>query len=168
MGSHPNIHRDLAHPEGCCRCEIAPGLPMPLGTYRLMGGSQGYVHADTSTALSTDYGRFSANIYIRTPEGKGALNVYPTMQYTSGVQDGTAQLQLRALSRAQRLTYGPSAQACLRAALPLKRTVQVADGDLVMINTGRFHEVEAYDAGYRLSGQGWIAYRRGEPLTMWV
>ena len=64
--------------------------------------------------------------------------------------------------------YDPAAQALIRDALPLKRTLHVADGDLVLINTGRFHEVEAYDEGYRLSGQGWLTYQRGKPLSMWV
>ena len=45
--------------------------------------------------------------------------------------------------------------------------------DLVLISTGRFHEVEAYDEGesgdgYRLSGQCWLSYREGYPLFMWV
>eukprot|EP00966_Prymnesium_polylepis_P335677 7391013-Prymnesium_polylepis.1 len=154
---------DLAHPDGCCRCGFGPGLPMPLGTYRRMSTSCGFVHADTSTALSPERGEFSANIYIRTPAGKGALNVYPAMQYTPD-----AQPQLSELSRAQQLAYAPAAQACIRAALPLKRTVHVGDGDLVLINTGRFHEVEAYDEGYRLSGQCWVSFTRGEPLYLWV
>ena len=56
---------------------------MPLGTYRRMSSSRGFVHADTSTDLALESGAFSANIYIRTPAGKGALNVYPAMQCPS-------------------------------------------------------------------------------------
>jgi hypothetical protein len=85
------------------------------------------------------------------------------MQYSSDMQP-----QLSTLSRAQLLAYSPPAQACIRAALPLKRMVPVAEGDLVLINTGRFHEVEAYSEGYRLSGQCWLSFKLGKPLMMWV
>ena len=69
------------------------------------------------------------------------------------------------------------AQAGLRAALPLKRTIDLSDGDLVLINTGRFHGVEPFgepdadadsEVALRLSGQCWLSYQRGRPLRMWV
>ena len=60
--------------------------------------------------------------------------------------------------------------------------IDLADGDLVLINTGRFHGVEPYgdadgdddgDGGddktrSRLSGQCWLSYRKGKPLRQWV
>ena len=51
------------------------------------------------------------------------------------------------------------------------------DGDLVLINTGRFHGVEPYGQGgegsddapaFRLSGQCWLSFRSGKALRMWV
>ena len=54
------------------------------------------------------------------------------------------------------------------AALPLKRTIDVSDGDLVLINTGRFHNVEPFDSAFRLSGQCWLSFQRDKALRMWV
>jgi len=153
---------DDAHPEGCRRDRVGR-WPMPIGTYRRMCTSSGLVHADTSPLLSEDAGEFSANIYVSTPEAKGDLNIYPAMQYSAWVQPA-----LQSLSRALAQGYDPVAQGRIRDALPLKVTVPVADGDLIMINTGRFHEVEAYDEGERLSGQCWVSFRRGKPLYMWI
>jgi hypothetical protein len=52
--------------------------------------------------------------------------------------------------------------------LPTRRTIELSDGDLVLICTGRFHAVESFDGGDRLSGQCWLSYRRGSPLRLWV
>ena len=112
---------------------------------------------------ATRSGEFSANIYVRTPPGKGSLNIYPAQQYSM------AQLpQIFALNKAQEGAYKTASQDYLREALPLRRTVTIADGDLILINTGRFHEVQPYDEGYRLSGQCWLSHRTGYPLYMWV
>ena len=75
--------------------------------------------------------------------------------------------------------FDDKAQEALRAALPLRRTIDLSDGDCVLISTGRFHGVEPYEAEdgsssssssvpYRLSGQCWLSYRQGKPLRMWV
>ena len=53
-------------------------------------------------------------------------------------------------------------------ALPARRTIELSDGDLVLICTGRFHAVEGFEGGDRLSGQCWVSYRRGSPLRLWV
>ena len=64
--------------------------------------------------------------------------------------------------------HTPRAQAAIRGALPLRRAVALRDGDLVLLATGRFHEVEAFEGGDRLSGQCWLSFRRGKALRMWV
>ena len=51
---------------------------------------------------------------------------------------------------------------------PIRRTIELSDGDLVLICTGRFHAVEGFEGGDRLSGQCWVSYRRGSPLRLWV
>ena len=70
--------------------------------------------------------------------------------------------------RRQEAGFDPEAQRYILDALPLRRTLRLADGDLVLMNTGRFHQVEPYDEGDRLSGQCWLSYKQGEPLLMWV
>ena len=55
-----------------------------------------------------------------------------------------------------------------RATLPLRRTIELSDGDLVLLCTGRFHAVEKFEGGDRLSGQCWLSYKRGSPLRIWV
>ena len=52
--------------------------------------------------------------------------------------------------------------------MPARRTIELSDGDLVLICTGRFHAVEGFEGGDRLSGQCWVSYRRGSPLRLWV
>ena len=52
--------------------------------------------------------------------------------------------------------------------LTVRRTIELSDGDLVLICTGRFHAVEGFEDGDRLSGQCWLSYRRGSPLRLWV
>ena len=53
-------------------------------------------------------------------------------------------------------------------ALPARRTIELSDGDLVLICTGRFHAVEGFVGADRLSGQCWLSYKRGSPLRLWV
>lgn len=169
------------HPQGCERGRIG-SFSMPAGTIRRMRSSHGLVHADTATLLGHGSGEFSANIYIRTPTttseepcagGRGALCIYPCRQYRGdggifGVTSPALLAQLQSLALRQSEGFCPDAQAYIRAALPLRRRLELQDGDLVLINTGRFHEVERYDEGLRLSGQSWISHRQGEPLKMWV
>lgn len=203
------------HPQGCRINQITKDLPMPAGTFRRMRRSEGLIHADTGSLLQRGAGEFSANLYLRTPQGKGALNIFPTQQYSLAelptlyalgkVQQAAFRSDAQATSDLPRYRSRPppsfascnpmlASSACdppprthtctctqrctliqnvarqetLRAALPLKRTVTVEDGDVVLINTGRFHQVEPYDDGYRLSGQCWLSYSEGYPLLMWV
>ena len=177
---------DCAHPEGCRRDRLGRWT-MPAGTFRRMRSSKGLVHADTATLLSHAAGEFSANLYVRTPpveaagggggggggSSKGALCVYPTRQYTSdggvfGVTSPALLADLQALARRQAEGFSEEAQEYIRAALPIERRLELRDGDLVLINTGRFHGVEPYAEGYRLSGQSWLSYRKGKPLKLWV
>ena len=172
---------DEIHPEGC-RPRTIGRWRLPLGTFRRMTHSKGLLHADTSTLLSRAHGEFSANVYVRTPTGRGALSVYPAMQYTPKTNGAVSRpanpmllADLQALALEQGKGFDPVAQARLHAALPLQRTIPLSDGDLVLINTGRFHRVEPYGTGskgdpqaLRLSGQCWLQYRRGKALRMWV
>jgi hypothetical protein len=178
---------DDHHPQGCERGRVGH-FQMPIGTIRRMHSSRGLVHADTSALLSDQFGEFSANIYIRTPpaakdgsledgdkeqSAQGALAVYPARQYKGdgglfGVTSPALLADLQSLALRQADGFSPDAQAYLRSALPLRRRLELRDGDLVLINTGRFHEVERYDCGLRLSGQSWISFRRGKPLKLWV
>lgn len=125
---------------------------------------------------------------MRTPAKRGALSIYPAQQYAAanGVTAPNLVADLQSLALKQQRGFDPSAQVAIRAALPLKRTIELSDGDLVLINTGRFHGVEPYgdsdassgegrdgDASaasstIRLSGQCWISYVRGKALRMWV
>ena len=77
-------------------------------------------------------------------------------------------LSTQALALRQAEGFDPEAQDYIRAALPLKRRLELRDGDLVLINTGRFHEVEPFESADRLSGQSWLSYRRDKPLLLWV
>lgn len=70
------------HTHGC-RLNQLGGWPQPAGTFRRMRGSQGLIHADSVTLLERDSGQFSANIYVQTPPGSGALSVYPAQQYAA-------------------------------------------------------------------------------------
>ena len=166
---------NAAHPQGCRLSKLGE-FTLPPGTFRSMRGTKGFCHADTATLLSPDMGEFSANIYIKTPPGKGNLAVYPTRQYIGdgafGMTNPLLIADLQALAQSQRESYSAAAQEALKAALPLRRSLTIEDGDLVLINTGRFHEVEAYEYdeadGVRLSGQCWLSYRREKPLLMWV
>lgn len=169
---------DNLHPDGC-RLETRSGYPLPPGTFRRMTTSKGLVHADTATLLTSGAGEFSANLYVSTPKGRGSLSVYPAMQYAaqSGITSPALLADLASLALRQSAAFDDGAQEALRAALPIKRTIELNDGDLVLINTGRFHGVEPYGQGgvdsndapaFRLSGQCWLSYREGKSLRMWV
>ena len=175
---------EKAHPDGCRLRTFSGGRwALPPGTFRRMRSSKGLIHADTATLLARDGGEFSANIYIRTPRNKrGSLSIYPAMQYASpngGVTSPALLADLQSLAMRQSEGFDTKAQEALRAALPLRRTIDLSDGDCVLISTGRFHGVEPYEAEdgssssssgvpYRLSGQCWLSYRQGKPLRMWV
>ena len=151
--------------------------------FRRMRSSKGLIHADTATLLARDGGEFSANIYIRTPRNKrGSLSIYPAMQYASpngGVTSPALLADLQSLAMRQSEGFDTKAQEALRAALPLRRTIDLSDGDCVLISTGRFHGVEPYEAEdgsssssssvpHRLSGQCWLSFQRDKALRMWV
>ena len=161
---------NAVHTHGCRINELG-GWPQPAGTFRRMRTSKGLIHADTATLLQREQGQFSANMYVQTPSGRGALSVYPAQQYAG--EDGSAPaelaMNLQTLAMKQESGFDAKAQEDLRAALPLQRTMHVEDGDLCLINTGRFHRVEPYsDPTLRLSGQCWISYKRGHALRLWV
>jgi hypothetical protein len=161
---------DAAHTQGCNLNKLG-GWAQPAGTFRRMRSSQGLIHADTATLLHHGSGQFSANMYFETPAGRGALSVYPAQQYAD--EKGKAPVELMAklqnLGLKQLAGFDKEAQDGLRAALPLQRTMHVRDGDLCLINTGRFHRVEPYmDEQLRLSGQCWISYKKGHALRIWV
>ena len=164
------LHR--VHERGC-RLDKIGRYSMPCGTFRRMRSSMGMVHADTATLLSPAAGEFSANIYVRTAEGQGSLCIFPTRQYVGdggfgGVTSPALLADLQALAARQKEGFRIDAQAYIRKALPLERKLELRDGDLVLLNTGRFHQVEPFDEGDRLSGQCWLSYRSGYPLLMWV
>ena len=66
---------DELHQDGCRRRRLGR-WSLPVGTIRRMRRSMGLIHADTSTLLAHEAGEFSANLYIQTPPGRGALSVY--------------------------------------------------------------------------------------------
>jgi hypothetical protein len=175
---------DRCHPEGCQRDRLGRFM-LPAGTFRRMRSSMGLVHADTATLLSAQQGEFSANIYVRTGgKGRGDLSIFPARQYVGdgGVFGATSPVllaDLSALQQRQSEGFSEAAQRYIRDALPLKKTLSLRDGDLVLISTGRFHAVEPYgeqqqqappsaNGEARLSGQCWISYQRGRPLVTWV
>ena len=84
--------------------------------------------------------------------------------------DRGAHLALSPLEWELQTVHAPSSQARIAAALPLRRTIELSDGDLVLLCTGRFqiHAVEKFEGGDRLSGQCWLSYKRGSPLRIWV
>ena len=146
---------------------------MPLGTFRRMKRSDGLVHIDTSALLSKDRGEFAANVYLRTG-GRGNLHIYPASQYSL-----LNLPKLHALTQLCADGNVEGSQESIRRSLPVQRTLSLGDGDLVLLNTGRFHQVDRFEeeggAGgggcaksARLSGQCWLSYRRGRPLQMWV
>jgi hypothetical protein len=97
------------------------------------------------------------------PLRQGSLHIYPAQQ-----NDAAAHLALAPLEWELQTVHAPSSQQRIAASLPLRRTVELADGDLVLICTGRFHAVEAFEGGDRLSGQCWLSYQRGSALRLWV
>ena len=161
---------DGLHPQGC-RLETRSGYPLPAGTFRRMTTSRGLIHADTATLLSRVGGEFSANLYVRTPPGRGAISIYPTQQYAAepsdggggggggsgvgvgggggvgvGIGSGVGGLlgrlaavtspallaDLASLARLQSAGFDDGAQEALREALPIKHTIALSDGDLVL------------------------------------
>ena len=95
----------------------------------------------------------------------------PPTQYSdaNGASSKELLADLQSLGLKQAKGFDTAAQECLSAALPLRRTMQMGEGDLCLINTGRFHRVEPYgDPGLRLSGQCWLSYKRGHALRMWI
>ena len=166
---------DELHPKGC-RLGKLGRWALPAGTFRRMFNSRGLIHADTATLLSRESGEFSANLYIQTPPGRGSLSVYPAQQYVAdagGLTSPALLADLQSLMRKQSAGFDRDAQQGLRAALPIQRTIDVADGDLVLISTGRFHGVESYgdsddQTALRLSGQCWLSFRKSKALRMWV
>ena len=59
--------------------------------------------------------------------------------------DRGAHLALSPLEWELQTVHAPSSQARIAAALPLRRTIELSDGDLVLLCTGRFHAVEKFE-----------------------
>ena len=140
-----------------CRFEL------PAGAFRRMRHSTGLIHTDTSPRLSAAGGEFAANIYLSTARAQGSLHVYPAQQYGAADHAAVAPLEWKLAN-----VHEEASQALIAAALPLRRTVELSDGDLVLLCTGRFHAVQRFEHGDRLSGQCWLSFQRGKKLRMWV
>ena len=153
---------DAAHAHGCRRAKLGR-FELPAGAFRRMRHSTGLIHADTSPRLSAAGGEYAANIYLSTARAQGSLHVYPALQYGAAGHAAVAPLEWKL-----RNVHEEASQALLAGALPLRRTVELNDGDLVLLCTGRFHAVERFEDGDRLSGQCWLSFQRGKALRMWV
>lgn len=153
---------DAAHVHGCRRAKLGR-FELPAGAFRRMRHSTGLIHADTSPRLSADAGEFAANIYLSTARAQGSLHVYPALQYGAADHVAVAPLEWKLPT-----VHEAASQALIEGALPLRRTVELSDGDLVLLCTGRFHAVQRFEGGDRLSGQCWLSFRRGKALRMWV
>ena len=106
---------------------------------------------------------------VVTPTLTLTLTLALTLTLTQVEQnDRGAHLALSPLEWELQTVHAPSSQARIAAALPLRRTIELSDGDLVLLCTGRFHAVEKFEGGDRLSGQCWLSYKRGSPLRIWV
>lgn len=167
------LELDELWPEGAnLRVDPVFGRKMLVGLGRLMrpdgmvGNStrdKGIIHVDASPRIGPEHGLFSANVYVRTPERGGELDVWSV---------APGRLAATILSGYLDHAFDPEnrerTQTILRNRLPPPHTIRVAPGDLVFINAGRPHAVRGFDEGCRITLQSFIEHVRSEPLKLFA
>jgi hypothetical protein len=95
-------------------------------------------------------GQYSANVYLSVPPEGGELLLWPSQVLT--------QEQIEA-KQAMGETWNRPPGAAI--------AIRPSAGDLILINTRRFHAVRRFPRGARVSIQTFIGLRAGQPLRLW-
>lgn len=167
------LELDEIWPDGAnVRKDPVFGRKMLVGLGRLMKPdgmvgdktkTDGIIHVDASTRLSSEHGLFSAIIYLHVPESGGELDVWPVAPNAfEGATLGSY------LDQAFDPDTREATQAELRRRLPPPVTIAVKPGDLVLINAGRPHAVRGFREGYRAVLQTFVDYRRGRAIELFA
>lgn len=143
--------------------KYSPGI-CRIMTPTLHSTKRGFIHVDDLNVMKPTEGLFSYNIYIQQPEIGGEVNIWPLSIRTRG------QFYRNAATLSLLLLQDESAQEYLYRVLPPPTTVRVKAGDLLILSTQRPHAVKKPLVGKkeRISFQGFIQYKRGQPLLMEV
>lgn len=138
-------------------------LMKPEGMVGESTKTRGIVHVDASPRISREAGLFTANVYLRTPEVGGELDVWSVTP---------SRVDAAYLGHHLQFAFDPEhrerTQELLRRRLPTPRTIAVRQGDLVLFNAGRPHAVRGFPEGVRVTLQSFLDHRRGQPLTLFA
>lgn len=123
-------------------------------------------HIDSPPLLSSKAGLFSVNIYLRQPAHGGHLYIWDAAITTWRQAFGHWNLIKNFFLESNYLNE--DIQLRFQELLPPPIKLEIAQGDLVMLNTGRPHAVLPFTGAPRVSLQAFLNYRAGKPIGIWA
>ena len=169
------LELDEEWPEGCLlardpstRRPFLPGIPRIMRppqrfdpAAQAQRWSRGFCHVDELDIMRRDRGLYSANVYLQCAPSGGELLVWPITFATRW------DFYRHAATLSLCLSQERWAQEALWERLPPPVLVKVSEGDLVLLCTQRPHAVRGpVLGGTRVSMQGFLSFREGQPLRM--
>lgn len=164
------LELDEAWPNAGAMIADRKGFKMLVGLSRVMtpddlldgiARTEGVCHRDSSALLSSERGKFSANIYLEVPDAGGDLAIWPV------APTRWDWLRNHRVFREME-TFQPATQAFVRSRLPPPLVIKPAAGDLILLNTGRPHAVRGFHSGRRVTLQTFVTHEPARPLTIGV
>jgi len=123
-------------------------------------------HVDDTPIISPNHGKFSVNIYLKPAKQGGNLFVWNSK--ISSLKEFFSRWYLIKNFFLESNYQNEELQKGFQSMLPEPFEIKVAQGDLVLINTGRPHAVSGYSGGPRVSIQAFITYEKGKALQVWA
>lgn len=123
-------------------------------------------HVDSPPLLNDRAGLFSVNIYLRQPVSGGHLYIWDAALTTWSKALGQWNLIKNFFLESN--YQNEAIQLRFQKLLPPPTLLEIGQGDLVMLNTGRPHAVLPFRGAPRVSLQAFLNYRKGKPLAIWA
>jgi hypothetical protein len=123
-------------------------------------------HVDDSPLLSPRRGRFSVNVYLKPARQGGELLLWNTRM--AGVGSIFKHWYINKNFFLNSSYANVDLQRQFQRRLPPPVQLNIGQGDLVMLNTGRPHAIAPFSGGPRVSMQAFLTYRRNKPIGIWA
>ena len=123
-------------------------------------------HVDSVPILLKNKGKFSVNIYLKTPSVGGNLYIWDTK--LSGLKEFFSKWYVVNNFFMQSNYLDEEIQRSFQSMLPKPKEIRIEQGDVVLLNTGRPHAITSFSGGPRVSLQAFITYEKDKTLKIWA
>lgn len=123
-------------------------------------------HVDSPPIMSKKEGLFSVNIYLKQAESGGHLYIWNPQITTLRTLFGQWNLVKNFFLESNYMNE--ELQIRFQKFLPPPVMIEIGQGDVVMLNTGRPHAVVPFSGGPRVSLQAFLNYKKNHPIGIWA